>query len=132
MSDNPPTNEQERVELLTREIGKLEIQVFSLRLDLAKAEGELEGMYRLREQLGEPALSHKHTLRGRTLKYLAEHPASRCTDMAKSLGVPVTTMSMCLNRNKELFCKNANGDWLNIHYVHNPEGHHPAAPQPPA
>ena len=97
------TTDEQRIELLSKKIIEQERAVFALRFQLAHQEGVLEGLYRLREQLGAPALSHKHTLRGRAIKYLTEHPETNCTDLAKHLSVPVTTMNMCLHRNKELF-----------------------------
>lgn len=106
------TNDEQRIELLSKTIAELERTVFNLRCTLAAQEGILEGFLRLREQLGAPALSHKHTLRGRTIKHLTLHPEMSCTDLAAALCVPVTTMSMCLNRNKELFEKNVNGLWI--------------------
>jgi hypothetical protein len=106
-------SDEQRIALLSAKIIEQEQVVFAARFQLAHQEGILEALYRLRERLGEPMLSHKHTLRGRAIKYLTEHPETACTDLAKALCTPVTTMSMCLNRNKELFVKNADGLWSN-------------------
>ena len=105
------TTDEQRLGLLEQDIKLQEGIVFNLRYGLAKAEGVLEGLYRLRETLGAPELSHKHTLRGRVIKYLSLHEPQNCTDLAKSLSTPVTTMNMCLNRNKKIFEKDANNAW---------------------
>ena len=105
-------SDEQRAELLTKKIAEQERTVFGLRYELAAQEGILEGFLRLREQLGAPTLSHKHTLRGRIIKYLTLHPEMTCTDLANALGTPVTTVNMCLHRNKELFEKNVNGSWV--------------------
>ena len=97
------SNDEQRVTLLTKKIEEQERAVFALRFQLSQQEGVLEGLLRLREQLGAPTLSHKHTLRGRVKKYLLEHPETPCSDLARHLSVPITTMNMCLHRNKNLF-----------------------------
>lgn len=103
--------DEERLEALEQEIHQQECVVFKARYNLTAQEAMLEGLYKLRETLGAPALSHKHTLRGRVIKYLTEHGPQNCTDLAKSLSTPITTMNMCLHRNKKLFEKDANDAW---------------------
>lgn len=106
---NKASTDEERLKLLEQQIVEQERIVFNLRHGLATQEGVLEGLYRLREQVGAPALSHKHTLRGRAVKYLLEHPNTPCADLAKTLSVPLTTMNMCLHRNKNLFQQTESG-----------------------
>jgi len=112
-SFNEASTDAERIELLTRKITEQERAVFVMRYQLTVQEGILEGFLRLREQLGAPSLTHKHTLRGRIAKQLSLQPEMTCTDLSNKLSVPVTTVNMCLHRNKELFEKNANGLWTN-------------------
>jgi len=100
--ESAKTNEQ-RIAILSHKILEQENAVFALRYQLNQQEGILEGLYRLREQLGTPTLSHKHTLRGRVIKFLTQHPETTCADIARHLCVPMTTASMYLHRNKNLF-----------------------------
>lgn len=103
------TTDEQRIELLSKKITEQERAVFKLRYELTAQESILEGFYRLREQLGAPTLSHKHTLRSRVKKYLTEHPDTPCSDLARHLAVPITTMNMCLHRNKNLFQQTETG-----------------------
>lgn len=106
-------SDEERIEVINNAMEQQERVVFDLRCSLAVEEGLMEALMRLREQVGAPPLSPKHTLRGRVAKYLGQHPGITCTELAKALATPVTTVNMCLNRNKQLFEKKADGTWTN-------------------
>jgi len=110
---NKADSDEKRIDLLSQQIAEQEKVVFMLQYDLALAEGTLEGLKRLRERVGMPTLSHKHTLRGRLIKYLTEHPESECSEIARALDAPVTSVNMALHRNKELFEQTPNKTWVN-------------------
>ena len=107
-------SDAERIELLDKQIAEIERAIFALRYSLAIMEGRVEGLMRLRETLGTPKLSAKHTLRGRIQRYLETNPSAGTSEIASSLCTPVTTVSMCLNRNKNLFEKVKTGGWANV------------------
>jgi hypothetical protein len=101
-----------RVAILDKEIEAQQTKIFTLRYDLALAEGRAEGLLRLRENVGAPLLSPKHTLRARVQKFLEKHPGASTSEIAAALVTPVTTTSMCLGRNKHLFTKVGRGEWV--------------------
>lgn len=107
------SSDQDRVLLLTNQIQAREAAILKLRVELAMAEGEVEGLIRLRESLGVPKLTPKHTLRARVRKYLEQFPGAGTSQIAASLGSPITTVSMCLGRNKELFEQAPGEGWRN-------------------
>lgn len=103
--------EAERLVAVEKAIEKEQTRIFDLQQELAMAEGRLEGLMRLRERIGLPKLSPKHTLRARVAKYLEKNPGIGTAEIAAGLCAPVTTISMCLNRNKQLFEKTDQGGW---------------------
>jgi hypothetical protein len=106
------SSDDAKVVLLDKEIEIQQAALFTMRYELSMAEGRLEGLMRLRESLGEPKLSPKHTLRARVVKFLEKNPGAGTSRIATGLSAPVTTISMCLGRNKDLF-EQSEGGWRN-------------------
>ncbi len=106
------TTDEDRVGFLDQLISDQNQVVLGLQGQLALEEGRIEGLRRLRERIGAPTLSPKHTLRSRIMRYLEAHPDSGTSEIATGLCAPVTTISMTLGRNKDLFEKTTNG-WSN-------------------
>ncbi len=107
------SSDHDRVLLISNQIEAKQAAILKMRVELAMAEGEVEGLVRLRETLGCPKLTPKHTLRARVQKYLEKFPGAGTSQIATSLGAPVTTVSMCLGRNKDLFEQAPGEGWRN-------------------
>lgn len=108
--------DDERVAIVDKQVSAQQASIIALRIDLALAEGRLEGLMRLRESIGAPTLSPKHTLRARVIKYLEKNPGAGTSEIAAGLCAPVTTVSMCLGRNKDLFTKTPTDGWVNANH----------------
>jgi hypothetical protein len=107
------STDAERLAAVEQAIEKQQSQVFDLQQELALAEGQLEGLMRLRERIGLPKLSTRHTLRARVQKYLEKKPGAGTSEIAAGLCAPVTTVSMCLGRNKDIFERRPGEGWAN-------------------
>jgi hypothetical protein len=107
------SSDEERVAIVDKEIEAQQAKIFGMRFVLAIDEGRLEGLMRLRERIGAPTLSPKHTLRARVQKYLETSPGAGTSQIAAALCAPVTTISMCLGRNKDLFVQSPGEGWRN-------------------